>query len=337
VLVPFAIDAESLAPDQAWTSTTTLACHRDLLAVWQNFGLLAHDSLHFEGSQLQQAVLRLPQNLRPLWLEMLERAPLLALGGEWDGAVVQSSLPTLAAATRIALVDDTRAEVEFGITEDGVEATVVTPNGGIDICRLQAANQAKAFQEAMRLSGKHIDAVDTYQQIWDSRFRHLAGAPIKQISIVDRYAITRHRLCTQAWLSGLERFTRMLDSTATGPRYLTLYSAWTAEIYGVSIDDVKADLQEILRRCPNNNVRLIKVVMVGNGAFGDEGHDRFIRFENHVWDLGLGLEIFEGPSAQKRSSATFKAGVVVAGYRQIELELSGFAGARIGEVTRGLP
>jgi hypothetical protein len=296
---------------------------------------LAYDGHHFNGSQLQQAVLRLPQNLRTLWLEVLERAPLLALGDGWDCAVVQASLPTLAAATRIALVDDTRAEVEFGIAEDVVEITVATPSGDFTVCRLQAANQAEVFQEAMRLSGTHIEAIDTYQHIWESRFKHLAVAPIKQIIVFDRYAITKHRNCPQTWLSGLERFTRLLDATATGPRYLTLYSAWTAEIYGIGIGDVEADLRQILRRCPNNKVKQIKVVMVSNGAFGDDGHDRFIRFDNHVWDLGVGLEIFEGPSAQRRSSATFKAGGVVAGYRQIETDISMSAGARTSVVTRG--
>lgn len=335
MLVPFVIDADSLAPDPTWTPVTRLACHRDLLSVWWNYGLLAHDGQCFDGSRLQQAVLQLPQNLRTLWLEMLERAPMFAFGDGWDGTVAKATLPALVNATRLALVDDTRAEVEFGIAEDDVAMTIATPDGAIDVCRLQTANQAASFQEAMRLSGTHIEAADTYQQIWDSRFRHLALAPMKQISVVDRYAITKHCLCPQAWLSGLERFTRLLDATATGPRYLTVYSAWTAEINGVDIRDIEADLQEILRRCPNNNVRRIKAVMVGNGAFGDEGHDRFIRFENHVWDLGLGLEVFEGPAAQRRSSATLKAGVVVAGYRQIELVLSGYAGARIGEASRG--
>ena len=335
MLIPFAIDADSLAPDPAWTHATRLACHSGLLNTWQHYGLLTHDGLRFEGSRLHQAVLQLPQGVRHLWLEMLERAPVHAFGDGWDGAVIQANLATLATTTGLALVDDTRAEVEFGIDEDSAETSVATPNGDMDVCRLQTANQARSFRDAMRLSGTHIEAVDTYQQIWESRFKHLAIAPLKQISVVDRYAITKHRLCPHTRLSGLERFARLLDATATGPRYLTVYSAWTAEIHGVDIVDVEADLREILQRCPNNNVRLIKVVMVGHGAFGAEGHDRFIRFENHVWDLGLGLEVFEGPAAQRRSSAAFKAGVVVAGYKQVEQNLSGVVGVRFGEVRRG--
>ena len=198
MLIPFAIDANSLAPDPAWTPATRLACHRDLLNVWQHYGLLTHDGQRFDGSRLQQAVLQLPQNVRPLWLEMLERAPIFPFGDEWNGAVVQANLAALATATGLALVDDTRAEVEFGIGEDAVETTVATANGEINVCRLQTANQAKLFQEAMRLSGTHIEAVDTYQQIWDSRFKHLAIAPIKQVSVVVSDAIPKQSLCPQA-------------------------------------------------------------------------------------------------------------------------------------------
>lgn len=258
-----------------------------------------------------------------------------AFGNGWDGDIILASLPTLAPKTRLALVDDTRAEIEFGIDEDETETTVATDNGEVDVCRLHIANQAKFFQKAHHLSGLHIEAIDTYQHIWDSRFNHLAIAPIKQISVVDRYAITKHRLCPQARLSGIERFTRLLDSAATGPRYLTIYSAWTSDIQGVDIHDIEEDIREILRRCPNNNVRRIKVIMVGNVAFGDQSHDRFIRFENHVWDLGLGMEIFEGPTAQRRSSASFKAGLVVAGYRRVEQDLSAFNGAKTAEARLG--
>lgn len=165
---------------------------------------------------------------------------MFAFGDGWDGTVVQVALPALASATRLALVEDTRAEIEFGIGEDGIETTIATPNGAVDVCRLQTANQAASFQDAMRLSGTHIEAADTYQEIWDSRFRYLALAPIKQISVVDRYAIMKHRLCPQAWLSGLERFTRLLDMAATGPRYLTVYSAWTGEIHGVDTGSIQA-------------------------------------------------------------------------------------------------
>ena len=76
MLVPFVIDADSLAPDPAWTSAQHRACHKSLLDVWQRIGLLAHDGDSFDSSRLKSAIQQLPQNLRPLWQEVLQRVPL---------------------------------------------------------------------------------------------------------------------------------------------------------------------------------------------------------------------------------------------------------------------
>ena len=61
--------------------------------------------------------------------------------------------------------------------------------------------------------------------------------------------------------------------------------------------------------------------MVPNTAFRVGAHDRFIRFENFVWDIGEGLKVFEGPFAAERSQAAFKTGEVTASYKQVEKEL----------------
>jgi hypothetical protein len=54
-------------------------------------------------------------------------------------------------------------------------------------------------------------------------------------------------------------------------------------------------------------------------VFGDLAHDRFIRFSSsYVWDIGIGLEIFQGPRAGKTSAATFKSGFAISEYADIE-------------------
>jgi hypothetical protein len=75
MLVPFAIDAESLTHDQSLPLPMARQCHRDLLDIWRLTGLLVHDGESFEGSRLGTAIDALPQNLRQLWQEMLKRYP----------------------------------------------------------------------------------------------------------------------------------------------------------------------------------------------------------------------------------------------------------------------
>jgi hypothetical protein len=325
MLVSFVIDADSFKPELAWTQAQLTANHRSLLDVWQRIGLLTHDNDTFEGSKLNQAIQSLPQKIRPLWQEILMRVPVRAKGDGWDGTVVAANIGQLRAAIPLALVDDAHAEVEFGFAEDDLfKSCAEAPE--VELCRFSAAGQARRFQQALSQSGVHILAGDRFSDIWDLRFKTLAAAPIKRIAIVDRYAVSQHFLCPNTHLSGLERFLRLLDRDSTGARHVALFSAWTEEMSQGSrktIQDIEAELRMVMNRLPVKNVKRLKITMLPNTAFRDDGHDRFLRFGEYVWDLGLGLEVLEGAFSAKRSSATFKTGVPVTGYKDIEQELSG--------------
>lgn len=334
MLVPFVIDADSLVPDPAWTPAQQRACYNGLLDVWQRTGLLAHDGSTLPASRLRQAVQSLPQNVRPRWQEVLERAPLLTTPG-WNGNIAATTLGDFAGVAQLALVDDTRAEVEFNFDDECDEA--LQPGNGIDVsvCRILAAGQASAFQIATTLAGKHIEARDTFQTTWDTRFKALAYAPIKLVSVVDRYAIGQHMSCPQTRLSGLERFLRLLDNDATGHRHVTIYSAWTTDLSGENrktIDDIEAELSVVLGKLPRKNIKRIKVFMVPNTGFRDDGHDRFVRFGDYVWDIGLGLEVFDGAYSAKRSSAGFKTGTAIGGYKSVEQDLAGNGDTKSKEI-----
>ncbi len=334
MLVPFVIDADSLTPDPAWTSTTRRTCYDNFLAVWQRIGLLAHDGGALHGSRLHQAVLALPQSVRPRVQEVLERSPLIS-APSWSGSVSVATLGDFAAVAQLALVDDARAEIEFGLGDECLEASQSVSGEEVLICRLQAAAQARAFTAATELTGMHIQRGDTFQSIWNSRFRVLAQAPIKLVSVVDRYAIGQHIAHTQNQLSGLERFLRLLDEDATGQRHVTIYSAWTADLSGEnrkSIDDIETELRAVLCKLPYRNIKRIKVFMVPNTAFRDDGHDRFIRFGDYAWDIGLGLEVLDGAYSAKKSSAGFKSGTAIGGYKSVEQDLAGNADTKSREI-----
>lgn len=312
MLVSFVIDVDSLAPDPNWSPSTLRACHHQLLDVWERIGLLVHDGERFEDSGLNRAVGNLPQNLRVLWLEMLERSPSVPCKNDWDGSVSRSFVPKLCSIAALGLVDDTRAEVEFGFTEEQDEISF-TPAGAQDftLCRLQTVQQAGVVQARFSVSHRNIETGERYQDIWSSRFRSLASAPsplLKRITIVDRYAIERHfRPRPQDQLSGLERFLRLLDEDAGGPRYVTLYSAWTSAIADRHARDVETEMDEALRKLRDKNLKRLTIHMVPNAVFGEIARDRYVRFHRYVWELGHGLDIFEGPAASHSCQASFKS------------------------------
>jgi hypothetical protein len=291
-----------------------------------------HDGASFEDSRTKQALDDLPQKLVPLWQELLERLPVIPGPNGWNGLIDNTSacLDSVASTAEVALVDDTKAEVDFGLPEADFSVRLAAYNN-IEICRWWAVQHALAFNAAGALSAQHILAKQSYADIWKSRFSALARAPIKQIVVVDRYAASQHYECPQGILSGFERFVRLLDGDATGNRYITLFSAWADELNKrrVKIEDIGSEMHLVLSRLAHNRVKRIKVVMLPNTVFGDIHHDRFIRFGEYVWDIGVGIKVFEGPCAAETSSASFKTCLLATTYKTVETTLEHHRSAKV--------
>ncbi len=333
MLVPFALDAESVVPDPDWTPAQQRVFHLAMLDTWKRVGLLVHDGDNFSDSRLKQAVDALPQKLAPLWQELLERLPLVPGPNGWNGSIGNTAecLNPVSAAARVAVVDDANAEVEFGLDEADLSKSLPDHNG-LEISRFVAAPQAAAFSAAGALAGEHIQAGIPYGTLWNSRFAALAKAPIKVIALLDRFAISQHYECPQHYLSGLERFLRLLDGEASGARHVTIYSAWTAELKArdprLTLEMIGEEMRALCGRLANHRVSRLRVVMLPNAVFGDLHHDRFVRFGDYVWDLGTGIKLFEGPAAPETSAASFKSCLIVPSYADAESQLSRHAQAR---------
>lgn len=160
MLVPFAIDAESLSdPGLPWTEPAMRACSKSLLDFWRHIGLLVHDGERFDGSKMQEAVAGLPQNLRSLWQEMLQHYPPIPGGAGWDGTLHPSLSDALRAALDVGFVDDTKAFVEFGMTEDQDEALLPRAEASaFVVCRLSMAHHASVVKQAQTLAQQNIQA-----------------------------------------------------------------------------------------------------------------------------------------------------------------------------------
>jgi len=338
MLVPFALDAESVTPDPDWTPAQQRAAHLALLDTWKRVGLLVHDGDLFSLSRVKQAIDALPQKLAPLWQELLERLPLVSGPNGWDGTIANTPacLDILSGASRVGLVEDTKAEVDFGLTEEE-DSKSLAAHQELEICRFIAAPRAKAFADAGVLCGQHIYAGLPYADLWRLRFGALARAPIKTIVLVDRYCVSQHYACPQHYLSGLERFLRLLDGEASGPRYVTIFSAWTQELNQlqpqVTLEMVGEELLRVGSNLPHRQIKRIRTVMLPNTVFGDLHHDRFIRFGEYVWDLGIGVKVFEGPAVAETSAATFKTCLLAPTYQAVEVTLQQDARAKTIEVN----
>jgi hypothetical protein len=325
MLVPFAIDVKAVAPDPSWTPSDVDNHHASLLGIWRRLGLVCVEGVCVEGqqppnSQLMRAVAKLPQSVRDQWQSLLSHLPILYCGDQWNGEIEAEALGSLPRRISLAMVDDVVGEIGFGIPEG---AQSITSEGGIEIRRFKAASGASNFESARELAGRRIRVGEPYAEIWASRFRNLAEAPIQKITIVDRYALEQQLKCPQAKLSGLHRFLRELDRDASGDRYVRLYSSRTRYFAECTtgLEDVKTELRQIIDRLPHKRIKRLTVHFAPDHLFGRLEHGRYVRFDNYIWEIDGGLEVLEGAVCERASNATFKTGEFVQGYRDDETQL----------------
>ncbi len=325
MLVPFVIDADSLEDTPEWSPATLRAHHDSLLDAWSRIGWLVHDGETFSGSALWQAVEHLPQKVRSRWMELLERLPPKPASNGWRGRVSRTDIDVIRDLARLAFIDDTHAAVGFGFQDDDDELSLPeNSDDAVTVCRIGAARTATPFNAALHDRDAHIAPSEMYDAIWKQRFRELARAPIKHVSIVDRYVLKNHFGQGQESLSGLMRFLKLLDGDSQCNRYVTVYSLAPTDHYGKTLpeDDIAADIKTSIEYLEPKHLCQLTLIVPKPTEFKREAHDRFIRFgDHHVWDIGLGLAVFQDRRRHQRSAAAFKTGPVVSEYKQIERAL----------------
>lgn len=322
MLIPFVIDSDSLAPDPGWSPQTQRACYNDFIDAWMKAGFLAVDGDKIEYSILFKSINSIPEKYRKRIQELMKRCPIRCIP-DWNGSINNyCDLGVIAPDAKLALVDDIRAELEFGLSAEDDE--ILNPETKVTVCRFQLFRHSQVIRDFEILANMHIDRGDKFLDIWNKRFLNLAIAPIRHISIVDRYAMRRHFNTSQAKLSGLERFLKLLNEYASGDRNVTIYSARTSELHNISIQEIEDELCGLKRKY-SKNIKGLEVYMAPNSLFGNDAHDRFIGFHvndchQYVWDLGEGLTVFEGPCSEARSSANFVTGSVL-GYQKVKKDI----------------
>lgn len=244
---------------------------------------------------------------------MLKHSPPIPCRNDWNGTITSSNIDDINGIASLALVDDVHAEVEFGMDEDQDELSVVpgdTPQ--LIVARLLAARESSVIRNALKISQRPIERGDRHSDIWNSRFHSLASAAspqLKKVAIIDRYTVEQQFKCPQNQLSGLASFLRLLDRDAGGVRYVTVYSAWTADLKGKKLDDVEDEMDHIIQGLSKTNVKRLEVHMVPKHEFGKISRDRYVRFGKYAWELGHGLDVFERPGGNHFCQASFKSDV----------------------------
>ena len=307
MLVRFALDSTCLGAGSA-SRAVVKAQHQALISLWRRYGSLVLNGDEVLASAVAMKARRLDPSLRDLWLNALQNQAIAAGPKTWQGTIRgpnETGIPQLAEVSKVGFVEEPVAKGAFGLCE-GDACRSIPALGGFEICIFEVPHSSETFRRAEQLAHRAILPGTPVSDVWASRFHSLVESCGKRITIVDRYAMSRHYASPREQLSGLERFIKSLCGASCRPKYVTLYSAWTKELRDVRPPRVIELMKECLDRYNRGAIGKFSVVMAPNAAFGPESHGRFVRFEKWYWEIDVGLEVLEGDVVARRAQASFK-------------------------------
>ncbi|MEB3221178.1 MAG: hypothetical protein VKS61_03780 [Candidatus Sericytochromatia bacterium] len=253
--------------------------------------LNAHLRLHEAWRLLGTLHLPTDDGARQAWFRALERLP-MPLRKRWQMSLRHNRW-SLADAADLACVTAEQAAAA-GVRPPGVSVRLPDQT---EVCRFDCADRAATLHRARAEAHAGIPAGMPVQDAWDRKFRGLvAGA--RHVVLVDRYALQGHLEPGRPQPSGLERLLRELDGLP-GPAALTLYARpWSGHERAVR------RLAEGLTR---GGLREWRVRLVPDEVFKRHAHDRHLRIDRMVVQLGKGIEVLGGEHVFAASDYDVKA------------------------------
>jgi len=344
MLIPFIIDPEALiqfGADDVDPYVATML-HRSVLNLWERSGVLLIDGGDFNKSKMKDSIDKLEYRYRNMWITALGSGNFAKdYVPEWGGEATPESIAVIRDRVSLVIIDFSKA-IEFGLDENSYEKEF---NKTVTVCRSGALSQTRLLSRNELLANQHIKKDTLIEDVWESRFRSIIEANhVHDLFIVDRYAISQLFLNGDLKrghnLSGLQRFFVWITKSAKSKKSITLYasdkdfrSKDVKKLYGESYEVNEGEIKFYLTKFINENnlplnfIKKFKVIVVGDKKFGEFAHDRFFRMGKYIWDIGCGLEIFQGDYQEgcekirvdKNHSASFKSfPLLVRDYKDIE-------------------
>ena len=307
--VVFAVDLEAFDDSTNWSQINSL------LKKWRNYGILTYPT----GKELAKTLVKLKElrnlgtreqkewrkNCETLFKEakagMHSNFPYQSIDHEFDWKYIKnpSNLISHQNKLQVAFMKESRAQavgVSAGskfLTSD-LEA-VLGPNVG--------ASRKFDLAEERALNPIVINIDDKVDEVWNKHFRAYARQA-KGITIVDSYAVDDPN--GKSNIEGTFCLLRFLDRDAQDCE-VTIYSALQEDARRAETEanEVKKLFENRKVELHVGGVRKISVQLFLMADFSKPAHDRHIRFDSYVFDIGRGLRIFEHDKIQELTKIHF--------------------------------
>ena len=293
MLIKFAIETDAI------DDSTTQACNNRLIRAWERFGVLVYpnprdDSIRTTFEDMPQG----PQSRwQRTWAQVLRyprRYRYSAMSGSSDFTFSNiNSHSELAEQSEfeVAVLEETRA-LELDIPEG--EGKLFGDVEGVRLCDV---DQSQKFAHSNQRSQELVRTNKSTEVLWQERFQRFA-AYSHNVVIFDRYAV---RDDSNRNIEGLFRLLDFIDRDSNGCN-VTIYSSpdpgRNANEEALAIRNKLEDKGEELRA---NGITSLEVRLFRDDRFRRPGHDRHIRFDDNVFSIGIGTEMFRHQTVEQDS------------------------------------
>lgn len=294
MIVAFAVDPGALALP-ARDAGVRLAAHERLLRWWAHLGILVYPGDRLRSTRLYEAISELPVDLRKRWAAAFQVGWHSGAQPEVDLSTVESAsgLSRMKGHVTLACLDEQRA-LKMGLPVE--RPCRVVPKAEIEICRLECVDATDTFQRSERLADGWIDAGTSVDEVWQIRFSRMSRWA-SQVVIVDRYGALQHARAPHR--SGFRRLLTELDRDGPGAR-VHIYSE-VGRV--VSADRLAEALGAAAEEFTWRGLQEITLTLVSENHYWEIAHDRYIRFDQKLCSVGVGLcELLSGDEVTRRST-----------------------------------
>lgn len=288
MLVGFHFDEDFLACDEM-TSAHSNATNISLLEFWNERGCFIFPYSSLE--KYREWIKFIPPKHMTRWQAALSRNLKCNMDSNYRKLEQYSDISNLKDTCRINGVDLVIAPDSFEYLGLSSETDIVSE--GVDLCKVSSFIISPSVSNSKIIANKGILPSEKIEDVWREQFFNIAKHT-KNITIIDRYFI--ENLCKEMALkhtpkTSLEKFISLL------PSGIKKYNINVISVGGDKNSQHHIEVENYVRKlCTKVGVSQVvsslTISSCDDSIFRSGSHERYIGFDNFIYKIDLGMQIF---------------------------------------------
>lgn len=265
------------------------AIHDTIIEYWKRYGVLVIP--HESAQNYLDSIKTLPPKFHQRWIQAFtscSKYQSTEYWGECDTYQTFQNAIALGKFFKTAVTEDTISAVLC----DNKKTTRHCKDSSFELVGVGSVTESINFNASKESSTKDIAYNSDLNKIWQEKFEGLARFNNK-IFISDRYIFSSIlRDHCNGYKSSIAKFIELLP---LGKKFsLTILSDGEGVSSQMHTEVTNFFTKMIINSPPlAQKISSIKLISMESGDFQKYAHDRYIRFDKHVCQIGVGMAIFE--------------------------------------------